>query len=191
VRDKHIHRERHARSFELGPLAESDHRHEHHEGHHRRGRRSGRLFDHGELRLVVLALIAERPRHGYEIIKEIEDRVAGTYSPSPGVIYPTLTMLEELGQATVAESDGKKLYAITADGSNYLGANKPAVDNALQRMQSVNTAHSGGPAPEIMRARENLKLALRLREGRGPLTEQQIRDIAAALDAAAVAIERS
>jgi DNA-binding PadR family transcriptional regulator len=100
-------------------------------------------------------------------------------------------MLEELGQATVAESDGKKLYAITADGSNYLGANKPAVDNALQRMQSVNTAHSGGPAPEIMRARENLKLALRLREGRGPLTEQQIRDIAAALDAAAVAIERS
>jgi hypothetical protein len=61
----------------------------------------------------------------------------------------------------------------------------------LRRMQSVNTAHGGGPAPEIMRARENLKLALRLREARGPLTEQQIRDIAAALDAAAVAIERS
>jgi DNA-binding PadR family transcriptional regulator len=149
------------------------------------------LFDHGELRLVVLALISEQPRHGYEIIKEIEDRVAGTYSPSPGVIYPTLTMLEELGQATVAESDGKKLYAITADGTAYLAANKTALDQALQRMQSVNTAHGGGPAPEIMRARENLKLALRLRESRGPLTEQQIRDIAAALDAAAIAIERS
>jgi DNA-binding PadR family transcriptional regulator len=140
---------------------------------------------------VVLALISERPRHGYEIIKEIEDRVAGTYTPSPGVIYPTLTMLEELGQATVSESEGKKLYAITAEGTAYLAANRSAVDNALQRMQSVNTAHSGGPAPEIMRARENLKLALRLREARGPLTEQQIRDIATALDAAAVAIERS
>lgn len=139
----------------------------------------------------MLALIAERPRHGYEIIKEIEDRLAGTYTPSPGVIYPTLTMLEELGQATVTESNGKKLYTITEAGTAYLETNKAAVDNALQRMQSVNSAHSGGRAPEIMRARENLKLALRLREARGPLTEQQIRDIAAALDAAAIAIERS
>ncbi len=157
---------RHRGSFDDGDFRH-EHRgrdprgHEHHgRGGHRHGRRSGRLFDHGELRLVVLALISERPRHGYEIIKEIEDRVAGTYTPSPGVIYPTLTMLEELGQATVSESDGKKLYAITADGTAYLAANKSSVDNALQRMQSVNTAHSGGPAPEIMRARENLKAAI-------------------------------
>jgi len=186
--------------FRRGSFEDGDFRHEHrghdrrdheHRGRHRHGRRTGRLFDHGELRLVVLALISERPRHGYEIIKEIEDRVAGTYTPSPGVIYPTLTMLEELGHATITESDGKKLYAITTEGTAYLAANKSTVDNALQRMQSVNTAHSGGPAPEIMRARENLKLALRLREARGPLTEQQVRDIAAALDAAAIAIERS
>jgi DNA-binding PadR family transcriptional regulator len=193
-RDHHGDRNHHGRHFGHKSFSDGDHRHGHGEGRggrHRRGGRSGRLFDHGELRLVVLALISERPRHGYEIIKKIEDRVAGTYSPSPGVIYPTLTMLEELGQATVAESDGKKLYAITADGTAYLAANKTALDQALQRMQSVNTAHSGGPAPEIMRARENLKLALRLRESRGPLTEQQIRDIAAALDAAAIAIERS
>ena len=165
--------------------------HEEGRGRHRRGGRSGRLFDHGELRLVVLALIAERPRHGYEIIKEIEDRVAGTYSPSPGVIYPTLTMLEELGHATVVESDGKKLYTITVDGTAYMEANRTALDHALRHMQSVKSAHGGGPAPEIMRARVNLKMALRLREARGPLTEQQVRDIAAALDAAAVAIERS
>jgi DNA-binding PadR family transcriptional regulator len=187
--DRDHHRGRH---FRHKSFSDGDHRHgEGRGGRHRRGGRSGRLFDHGELRLVVLALISEQPRHGYEIIKEIEDRVAGTYSPSPGVIYPTLTMLEELGQATVAESNGKKLYAITADGTAYLAANKIALDQALQRMQSVNTAHGGGPAPEIMRARENLKLALRLRESRGPLTEQQVRDIAAALDAAAIAIERS
>jgi DNA-binding PadR family transcriptional regulator len=166
------------------------HSHEDVRGRHRRGR-SGRMFDHGELRLVVLALIAERPRHGYEIIKEIEDRVAGTYSPSPGVIYPTLTMLEELGHATVAESEGKKHYTITADGTAYLDANKSAVDQAMAHMQSVKSAHGGGPAPEILRARVNLKMALRLREARGPLTGQQIRDIAAALDAAAVTIERS
>jgi DNA-binding PadR family transcriptional regulator len=161
-------------------------------GHsHYRGRRSARLFDHGELRFVVLALISERSRHGYEIIKEIEDRVAGTYTPSPGVIYPTLTLLEELGHATVAESNAKKLYAITAEGIAYLAANQIAVDKAFQRMRSVSTAHGGGPAPEIIRARENLKLALRLREARGPLTEPQVRAIAAALDAAAIAIERS
>jgi DNA-binding PadR family transcriptional regulator len=184
----------HGRHFGHKSFSDGDHRRGHGDvrgGRHRRGGRSGRLFDHGKLRLVVLALISEQPRHGYEIIKEIEDRVAGTYSPSPGVIYPTLTMLEELGQATVAESNGKKLYAITADGTACLAANKTALDQALQRMQSVNTAHGGGPAPEITRARENLKLALRLRESRGPLTEQQVRDIAAALDAAAIAIERS
>src|ERR1700733_8941850 len=179
--------------FGRGSSMDGDFRHEHGggRGRHRHGRRSGRLFDHGELRLVVLALIAERPRHGYEIIKEIEDRVAGPYSPSPGVIYPTLTMLEELGHATVAESEGKKHYTITTEGTAYLDANKSAVDQAMAHMQSVKSAHGGGPAPEILRARVNLKMALRLREARGPLTEQQIRDIAAALDAAAVAIERS
>jgi DNA-binding PadR family transcriptional regulator len=162
------------------------------QGHgHWRGMRAGRFFDHGDLRFLILKLIADKPRHGYDLIKAIEEEFGGAYSPSPGVIYPTLTMLEELGHATVAESDGKKLYTITAEGTAYIDANKAALDQALRRMQTVNTAHGGGPAPEIMRARENLKLALRLREARGPLTEQQIRDIAAALDAAAVAIERS
>jgi DNA-binding PadR family transcriptional regulator len=189
----HEHRgHRHRWHFGHRSHGDGDDRHSHEDvrGRHRRGR-SGRMFDHGELRLVVLALIAERPRHGYEIIKEIEDRVAGTYSPSPGVIYPTLTMLEELGHATVAESEGKKHYTITADGTAYLDANKSAVDQAMAHMQSVKSAHGGGPAPEILRARVNLKMALRLREARGPLTGQQIRDIAAALDAAAVTIERS
>src|SRR5262245_41920153 len=76
--------------------------------HHRHGSRSlGRFFAHGDLRLVILDLIAEKPRHGYEIIKAIEEQVAGAYSPSPGVIYPTLTLLEELGYVTVAEAEGK------------------------------------------------------------------------------------
>lgn len=201
MRHNHHGRE-HGRRFARGPSRDHDHDHRHHghgphdheergHRHERGGRRSSRLFDHGELRLVVLALIAEQPRHGYEIIKEIEERVAGTYSPSPGVIYPALTMLDELGHATVTESEGKKRYAITPDGTAYLAAHRGALEAALDRMRSVSAANSGGPAPEIVRASENLKLALRLRQGRGPLSEEQVRTIAEALDAAAIAIERS
>ena len=162
-----------------------------HQRRGRGGRRSGRIFDHGELRFVVLGLIAEKPRHGYEIIKEIEDRLAGSYSPSPGVVYPTLTLLEELGHAKVTESDGKKCYAITEEGTAFLAANQATVDAALARMSEVRAVHGGGPAPQIVRAIENLKLALRLRQARGPLTQGQINVIAEALDAAAIAIERS
>jgi DNA-binding PadR family transcriptional regulator len=160
-----------------------------------RGGRGGggrqRVFDHGALRLVVLALIAEAPRHGYELIKAIEERLAGSYSPSPGVIYPTLTLLQELGHATVEEGEGKKRYSITDEGRSYLAANQPAVDAAMARMQAVNARHGGGPAPQIIRAMENLKLALRLRMNRGPLSEDELAQVAAALDAAAVTIERS
>src|SRR5579862_2392690 len=96
-----------------------------------RGGRSriGRLFAHGDLRLVILHLIAEKPRHGYDIIKAIEDRVGGAYSPSPGVIYPTLTMLEELGHVTVSPGEGaKKLHAITAEGGAYLQAHRMTLE---------------------------------------------------------------
>ena len=170
------------------------HRGGHHgEGHgeHRGGRRSGRLFDHGELRYVVLALIAEQPRHGYEIIKEIEERVAGTYTPSPGVIYPTLTLLEEMGHATVSEEGGKKRYAITEEGAAFLEGNRPATDAALARMEAFAAEAGSGPNPQVVRAMENLKLAMRLRMGRGPLSDDQARTVAAALDAAALAVEQS
>jgi DNA-binding PadR family transcriptional regulator len=152
----------------------------------------GRFFAHGDLRLVILHLIAEKPRHGYEIIKAIEERVAGAYSPSPGVVYPTLTMLEELGHVTVSAGEGaKKLHEITAEGRAYLDANRPAVDALLARMNEAGRAHGGGPAPQILRAMENLKLALRLRLSRGPLSEEQANAVAAALDAAATSVERT
>jgi DNA-binding PadR family transcriptional regulator len=149
------------------------------------------VFDHGDLRFILLSMIAAKPAHGYDLIKALEERMGGGYSPSPGVIYPTLTMLEELGHATVTESGGKKLYAATAEGIAHLTANQATVNSVLARMKEVSAAHGGGPAPQIVRAIENLKLALRLRQSRGPLDEEQIRSIAAALDAAAVAIERS
>ena len=157
------------------------------------GRRGlGRFFAHGDLRLVILNLIAAKPRHGYEVIKAIEDAVAGAYSPSPGTIYPTLTWLEELGYVTVSPSDDgtKKLHAITEQGRAFLEANRPTLDALLARMEEAGKAHASGDAPQIVRAMENLRLALRLRVNRGPLTDEQVEAVAAALDAAATAVER-
>lgn len=156
-----------------------------------RGGHGPRVFHHGALRLVVLALIAESPRHGYEIIKAIEERLAGSYSPSPGVIYPTLTLLQEIGHVTVEEHEDKKRYSITDEGRKHLVENQAAVDAAMARMREVSTRLGGGPAPQIIRAMENLKLALRLRMGRGPLTDEQLHAVAAAIDAAATAVERT
>ncbi len=155
------------------------------------GGHSRRLFDHGELRLVVLALVAERPRHGYEVIKAIEDRAGGAYSPSPGVVYPTLALLEELGHATVAREHDRRLYAATPAGAAHLAASRPALDRALDRLRAAGAAHGAGGGPEILRATENLKLALRLRLRGGELTPAQTRVIAEALDTAALAVERS
>jgi DNA-binding PadR family transcriptional regulator len=141
--------------------------------------------------LVILRLIAEKPRHGYEIIKAIEEQVAGAYSPSPGVIYPTLTLLEELGYVTVSPGDGaKKLHEITAEGRAFLDANHRAMDALLARMAEASRVHGGGPAPQIVRAMENLNLALRLRFSQGPLSQEQIDAVAAVIDAAATGVER-
>ena len=159
-----------------------------HGGGHGRG---PRVFNHGALRLVVLALIAEAPRHGYEIIKAIEERLVGSYSPSPGVIYPTLTLLQELGHVTVEENDGKKRSSITDEGRQHLAANQSAVDAEMARMQDISKRHGGGPAPQIIRAMENLKTALRLRVGRGPLSSEELQSIAATIDAAALSIEKT
>ena len=98
-------------------------------------------------------------------------------------------MLEELGHATVAEAGGKKQYTITGEGRAFLAANQPAVDAALARMREVGANRGSHGAPPIVRAMENLKLALRLRIDAGPLTEEQLRRVAEALDAAAVAVE--
>jgi len=160
---------------------------------HRGGRGGlGRFFAHGDLRLVILHLIAEKPRHGYEIIKAIEDQVGGAYSPSPGVIYPTLTLLEELGYVTVqASAEGsKKLHQITTEGKAFLETNREALEPLLARMQEASRAAGDGPAPQVVRAMENLRLALRLRLSRGPLSTEEATAVAAALDLAATSVEK-
>ncbi|HWW34294.1 MAG TPA: PadR family transcriptional regulator [Xanthobacteraceae bacterium] len=98
--------------------------------------RAKRMLAQGDLRLIALALIAEAPRHGYEIIKLLEEKTADWYSPSPGIIYPTLTYLEEAGYVTASAEGSKKLYTITEEGSAYLNANREIVDAVLDRLSA-------------------------------------------------------
>jgi DNA-binding PadR family transcriptional regulator len=162
------------------------------EGRVRDGRRRGRFFEQGDLRYVLLHLISEKPSHGYELIKEIEERLGGAYSPSPGVVYPTLTLLEEMGWIRPVDSEGaRKAFEITDEGRAALEENKASVEAIFQRISEAAERFGGGRPPhQILRAMENLRTALRLRLERGSLTEQQIADVAAALDAAAQTLDR-
>jgi DNA-binding PadR family transcriptional regulator len=161
-------------------------------GHFERGLSGGgreRLFDNGELRFVILKFVAEKPSYGYEIIKAIEERLSGGYAPSPGVVYPTLTMLEEEGYATSSTESGKKLYTVTERGTEYLKTNQVALKAISERMAQAGKAFGRGRSPQIMRAIMNMKLALKMRTSQGNLSPEQIRKIAEAIDAAARVID--
>jgi DNA-binding PadR family transcriptional regulator len=174
---------RHSSNFGDCSDRNEDHR------HRRGGRHGGRFFNYGDLRLLLLAMIAEEPRHGYELIKAIEERFAGSYSPSPGVIYPTLSWLDDMGYAVIeAEGGGRKRYSITPEGEAFLEANRAAADALLSRSAPD---HPGRPPAPVVRAMENLNMALRLRFERGPVDEAAAEIIAATLDAAAQSVERS
>jgi DNA-binding PadR family transcriptional regulator len=164
-------------------------------GRHGHGRRggfggrhggSGRLFDHGELRHVVLALLGEQPRHGYEIIRVVEERTGGAYVPSPGVIYPTLQLLKDVGHAVpTAEDQGRNRYEITPEGRAFLESNATAVGDLMSRMTQVSRRHATA-SPAIVAAMDNLKSALR--SAAGPWSDADVREIAAAIDDAAARI---
>ncbi len=165
------------------------HGHERHErGEHpfARGGRLARLLEHGDLKMLVLHLINEKPRHGYEIIKAIEDLAGGAYAPSPGVVYPTLTLLEEIGQVESTMEGSRKSFAITPAGAEVLAENKGAVEAILARIAASQPREQALP---VIRAMENLKTALRLKLGGRATSADAARKIADALDAAARQIE--
>ncbi len=154
---------------------------------HRRGGRLARFLEHGDLRLLVLHLIAEKPRHGYEIIKAIEDLAGGAYAPSPGVIYPTLTLLEELGQVESATEGTRKQFTIAPAGGATLAEGQDAVQALLARIAA--TQPSGENAAPVIRAMENLRTALRLKFSARENAADLPRRIADVLDGAARQIE--
>jgi DNA-binding PadR family transcriptional regulator len=135
--------------------------------------RAGRMLAQGDLKLIALALIAEQPRYGYEIIKVLEDKTGGWYSPSPGTVYPTLTYLEEAGYVTAQAEGAKKLYTITDQGRAYLDENRDFVDAVLERLSTIGEKISrmrrrfgadeeresdrGGLSPLVRAALENLR----------------------------------
>jgi len=133
----------------------------------RGGRGGGRVFGPGDLRLVLLALIEAKPRHGYELIKELEHKFGGGYAPSPGSVYPTLTLLEELGHVRAAATEGsKRLFEITEDGKQYLRENQAAHDSAMARMEMAARAASGEAPPlELHHAMHTLKASLLFHRG--------------------------
>jgi DNA-binding PadR family transcriptional regulator len=138
---------------------------------------------------VILKLLAEQPSYGYQLIKTMEDRLAGGYTPSAGVIYPTLTMLEEEGLASAATENNKKVYSVTADGQQYLAQHAQRLAELFERLDEAGAEFRRGRSPEIMKAFMNLRGAVVARVSRGSATPEQISKIAEAIHAAAKAID--
>lgn len=149
------------------------------------GGRGGRMFGHGDLRLVLLALIAEKPRHGYDLIRAIEEKFGGAYAPSPGAVYPTLTLLEEQDYIVAeAQSGTKKLYQITEAGRAFLDENDVALKGIQSRMDLAAQAFSTHSTPDIVReAVRTLKQALHMR--RGPWTAEETERVRKLIEATA------
>jgi DNA-binding PadR family transcriptional regulator len=194
---RHGHFRSHSHNHGHGPFHEQFDPSLHAAGHHHRGGFGrfgfgggqgmgpesfrGRKMGSVDLRLVLLTLLAGRPSHGYELIKALEDRSGGFYSPSPGMIYPALTWLEEVGYASVTAEGAKKLYNITADGQVYLTEHKASADAILSQLEQIakrlgrmreavagfEDEHEAGPK-EVWLARGELKDALRASRGASP-----------------------
>jgi DNA-binding PadR family transcriptional regulator len=157
----------------------------------RRGRRARRMFESGELRLVLLKLIADEPRHGYDLIRAIEELTGGEYAPSPGVVYPTLTLLQDMGFIEEAPGEGpRKAFQATAEGRTHLEERSEEVEALFERLSDLKPRAENMAGPAIGRAIKNLMTALSHRVGRDGLDEELLHEIAAILDDAAQRIER-
>jgi DNA-binding PadR family transcriptional regulator len=157
----------------------------------RRGRRSRRMFESGELRLVLLKLIADEPRHGYDLIRAIEDLTGGEYAPSPGVVYPTLTLLQDMGLIEEAPGDRpRKPFQVTEEGRNHLEERSEEVAALIERLKDLAPTERQTAGPAIGRAIKNLMTALSHRIGRDGLNEDLLHEIAGILDEAAQKVER-
>jgi DNA-binding PadR family transcriptional regulator len=157
----------------------------------RRGRRARRMFESGELRLVLLKLIADEPRHGYDLIRAVEDLTGGEYAPSPGVVYPTLTLLQDMGLIEEAAGEGpRKSFQVTAEGRKHVEERNEEVDALFERLEDLKPRSEQMAGPAIGRAVKNLMTALSHRISRDGLDEELLHEIAGVLDEAAQRIER-
>ena len=126
-----------------------------------------RFFDRGDLKYVILELLRERPRHGYDIIRALEERFRGMYAPSPGTVYPTLQMVKDMGYATSQEQDGKRVYTLTEAGRQFLGERGPVVDGINARIGDRWEAEIRDEVKSMMHELQDLGRLFR-RQWRGP-----------------------
>lgn len=165
-------------------------------GHGGRGPGGGRgrrgIFDANDLKLILLGLIAEQPRHGYDLIRAIEDKSGGAYVPSPSMIYPKLTMLADMGFADehADTASGRKLFGITAEGAGHLEEHRNALLDAMGRLDILAKRALRTDGAPIRRAMENLKMALFHRLEKEGADNDTMFDVAAIIDEAAGKIER-
>lgn len=156
-----------------------------------RGGRRRRVFDSSELRLVLLKLIADQPRHGYELIRAIEDLTGGAYVPSPGVVYPTLTLLQDMEQIVEAAAEGtRKPFAVTESGTAELAAKKAEIEALLARLAELASGRERTDGGPVRRAMGNLRAVLMDRLQRDGISTETLHDVADIIDEAARRIER-
>jgi DNA-binding PadR family transcriptional regulator len=157
----------------------------------RRGRRAKRMFESGELRLVLLKLIADEPRHGYDLIRAIEELTGGEYAPSPGVVYPTLTLLQDMNLIEEAPVEGaRKPFQATDEGRAHLEERSEEVEGLFERLRDLAPSSENMAGPAIGRAVRNLMTALGHRLKAEGFDEDLFLEVAAILDDAAQKIER-
>ncbi len=156
-----------------------------------RGHRRGRMFGHGELRLALLKLLADEPRHGYELIKAIEELTGGAYAPSPGAVYPTLQLLADEGMIEERGDDSpRKAFAATEAGRAELADKADEVESLFERLSAHGEREHRGRSPHLWRAMGNLANVLKHRAKAGKLDEETIDSIVDMIDEMAKRIER-
>ena len=160
-------------------------------GDGRGGPRGRRMFDSGELRLVLLKLIADEPRHGYDLIRQVEELTGGAYAPSPGVVYPTLTLLDDMGLIEARQAEGaKKLFAVTDAGTAHLSEQAELVAALMARLSDVGAERARTDSASVRRAMGNLREVLIHRLRQDEVAKETLHEIVALIDEAAQKIER-
>ncbi|EML9493084.1 PadR family transcriptional regulator [Enterobacter ludwigii] len=158
---------------------------------HDGGGRRPRFFGHGDLRLVILDILTHNASHGYELIKEIENMTQGNYTPSPGVIYPTLDYLQDQTYITITEEEnGRKRIAITVAGQQWLDENQEQLAQIQARIKARSVGFQLRKNPQMKRALDNFKAVLDLKVNQGELSDAQLKQIIGVIDRAALEISQ-
>lgn len=155
------------------------------------GGRRERMLESGDLKLLALYLLNQQPAHGYDIIKSVGDLVGGDYSPSPGTVYPTLSLLEDMGYAAVqTQAGGRKQYSITPEGQAHAQEQSAAIQQVLSKLAQLRERSAARRVPDLQRAMENLKTSLRMGFANGEADAERVRKAADIIDRAAAEISR-